>query len=206
MQVLIEKQAISPAMAHAVWATWPKDDWRGWHHYSGKDSEKWASKSADIPEAAKHALHEMVRLVGFRVERGCFPDWELYGAGLHMIKPGGYLRPHLDSAMMEATWWKREYSCVLSVNPEWDHDWGGQFRLYDELYIPRFNTLTLFRTTEESVHEVLPVTGPVPRCTLSIFFWSQAKPESERTAAYFLDHRQSKNEKQTDNRQTAAAD
>lgn len=184
--IKVENQAINRSMLEAVWATWPDDRWRGWHHYSGPDSEKYASKSAEIPRAAEHALHEMVRLVGFRVKHGAFPDWELYGAGLHMIKPGGYLKPHLDSAMMESTGWKREYSCVLNVNPHWEPEWGGQFRLGDNLYHPRFNQMILFKTTEDAVHEVLPVTGPVPRCTLSIFFWSQETPSDPRTSAKFF--------------------
>lgn len=167
--------AINPLLLNAAFATWPDKSWRGWHHYMGRDSEKYGTKSHhDIPPAAMACIMEMVA-VASRECVSVFPDLELHGAGMHMIQPYGYLRRHLDSSVMESTGWKREYSCVLSVNPEWRDKWGGEFILNGcKPVYPAFNQMILFRTTDESFHEVNQVVGPEPRCTLAVFFWSKS--------------------------------
>jgi Rps23 Pro-64 3,4-dihydroxylase Tpa1-like proline 4-hydroxylase len=179
---------INPSVLRAVWATWPGTDWRGWHHYSGPDSEKWGTRGPHVTPAASEAIRQMIDRIGDYVEHQAFPDLELHGAGMHMIRSGGYLRPHLDSSIMEATGWRREYSCVLCVNPEWQDDWGGEFVLHEtgESHFPKFNHLMMFETTETALHEVKQVNAPVPRCTLSVFFWSLRKPadETRKTARF----------------------
>lgn len=182
--------AINPLLLRAVWATWPERTWRGWHHYSGRDSEKYGTKSEhDLTPAVTKAMSQILNTVAMMLPSlsvNVFPDLEFHGAGMHMIMPGGYLSKHLDSSVMESTGWKREYSVVLGVNPEWHSDWGGEFVLGSDIVWPEFNQLIVFKTTETSWHEVKQVTGPVPRCTLALFLWSQEKPDDPtRTQARF---------------------
>lgn len=167
--------AINPALLNAAFASWPDKNWRGWHHYTGRDSEKYGTKSHhDIPPAAMACIMEMISLASRSCVADAFPDLELHGAGMHMIRPGGYLNRHLDSSVMESTGWRREYSCVLGVNPEWRDGWGGEFNLAGQDPVsPAFNQMILFRTTDDSFHWVNKVTGPEPRCTLAAFFWSR---------------------------------
>lgn len=182
------EEAVSPSLLLAAWATWPDAKWRGWHHYRGRDSEKYGTKSrGDIPYQHLRAIDLMIERVSGIVKPCAFPDYDLFGAGLHMIPPGGYLRKHLDSSMMESTGWKREYSCVLGVNPNWEKKWGGEFVLGDNAVRPAFNQMILFETTEDAYHEVREVTGPDARCTLAVFFWSEEAPtDLTRTNARFF--------------------
>ena len=172
----------------AAWATWPDRKWPGWHHYKSKDADKYGTKSRhDIPFASMSCIMDMIAVASSHVIEGCFPDLELHGAGMHMIPPGGYLRKHLDSSVMESTGWRREYSCVLGVNPHWG-GWGGRFVMDGEEPIsPEFNQMILFRTGEESFHQVTDVEGTVSRCTLAVFFWSHGSVGSNpRTQAKFF--------------------
>jgi Rps23 Pro-64 3,4-dihydroxylase Tpa1-like proline 4-hydroxylase len=185
--MLVIENAINSNLLRATWATWPGHYWNGWYHYSGVNAEKYATKSKhDVPHAAMACIMEMITVASDHVIPESFPDLDLHGAGLHMIPQFGYLRPHLDSSYMESTGWKREYSCVLSVNPEWNN-WGGKFILQGEEVAPKFNQLILFRTTEDSIHEVTDVKGPYPRCTLAVFFWSKNRDvnKSRPSAKFF---------------------
>lgn len=183
----IIQDAINHSLLHAVHATWPDVNWNGWHHYSGQDAEKYGTRSArDLSPLVTSCLYQMVEVASQYVEFGCFPDMELHGAGMHMLCPGGYLRKHLDSSVMESTGWKREYSCVLGVNPVWREQWGGRFVLDHTPSVPLFNQMVIFRTTENAYHWVEEVIGPEPRCTLAVFFWSKREPaDPSRTSARF---------------------
>lgn len=184
----IIENAINPLLLRSLWMSWPDTSSRIWHHYSDQHVEKYATRSHnDLPDLANKCLYQMVDAISPHVEDDVFADFMLYGAGMHMLPKGGFLGRHLDSSYMESTGWKREYSCVLSVNPEWKPDWGGQFILRDTVVEPEFNQLTLFKCTDDSFHEVLKVTGPERRCTLCIFLWSQ-NPQSEtiRNKAFFV--------------------
>lgn len=187
--MIIIDNAISSSLVRSLWAVWPDKQWSGWHHYKGRDADKYATKSRhDLPHVASLCLLEMARAVDDKVLDFTFPDFEMHGSGMHMIPSGGFLAKHLDSAVMESTGWRREYSCVLCVNPHWQDDWGGEFGIVGhDTVSPRFNRLILFRTTESSVHWVNRVTGPISRYTLSLFYWSECEPDdSTRTQARFF--------------------
>ena len=186
--MIVIENAINPHLLRAAWATWPDKKWRGWHRYSGRDAEKYGTKSHhDITTAANACLMQMITAASEYVIDEAFPDLELHGAGMHMIPPSGYLAKHLDSSVMVSTGWRREYSCVLGVNPEWDAGWGGEFVMNGEIVQPKFNQLILFETTDDSFHEVQKVRGPVTRCTLAVFFWSHGTVGlNPRTQAKFF--------------------
>jgi len=192
MHAVIENFA-PPALLNSVAATWPRDDWPHWHRYHDQHSVKLASKDAHrLPDAARLVVGWMagMNLHGL-CDRKCFPDLDLHGAGLHAILPGGHLARHLDGATHPLTGWRRELNAVLFVD-DWDPAWGGDLQFSDEharwteAIEPRFNRLVLFTTGEKAFHEVKPVTGPQPRRTLSLFWWSHATPESKRDRAEFV--------------------
>ena len=174
------KDAIDPYLLRALYACWPDESWRGWHRYNDKHANKYGSRSPkDLPSPAMPCIMQMIEAVTDCVDipNYCFPDLELPGAGLHMLPSGGYLRRHLDSSFMDSTGWKREYSCVLGVSPEWDcMTDGGEFILNETSVDPEFNQLVVFRTTETSYHEVLEVTGLRSRLSLCVFYWSEEEP------------------------------
>jgi Rps23 Pro-64 3,4-dihydroxylase Tpa1-like proline 4-hydroxylase len=186
MQII--NNAIDPLILRSLWHSWPDPNSRIWHHYSDKNAEKYATKShKDLPDIANRCIYSMIEAVSPYVSGDVFADLELHGAGMHMLTGGGFLSRHLDSSLMRSTGWKREYSCVLSVNPHWEDSWGGEFVLNETKVLPEFNQLTLFRCTDESFHEVLKVVGPQPRCTICVFLWSKNEQGDQiRDRAFFL--------------------
>ncbi len=74
--------------------------------------------------------------------------------------PGAVYRRHLDQFQGNE---QRQVSCILYLNPQWQHDFGGQLRIYldgaaDQPYIdvqPTGGTLVAF-LSGKFLHEVLP--------------------------------------------------
>lgn len=69
-------------------------------------------------------------------------------------RPGQYLMPHEDMDVAEG----RRYAFVINLSREWRPDWGGQLQFLDadgniaETFLPRWNTLSLFRVPQR--HQV----------------------------------------------------
>ena len=182
MQMQIIDDAVTGHLLRALSATWPGSTWRGWHNYADKNSVKRATRDAEqLPRAAWPCLYEIASYVN---HPKAFPDWELAGAGLHEIPPGGHLRRHLDSDIMLGTGWRRELSLVLFVDP-WRPEWGGSLVVREQIIEPKRNRLVIFACDDDAWHEVQPVTGPEPRRTLALFFWSTEPTDGLRKSACF---------------------
>jgi hypothetical protein len=188
---------ISPELLLAVAATWPRDDWPHWHRYRDQTADKFATKDADrIPPAAKLVIGELAKLpIRELLDVGpCFPDLDLHGAGLHMSQPGGYLGCHLDGATHPITGWSRVANAILFVD-DWQPEWGGALQMVDggqvvEECHPHRGRLAAFATSDTAWHQVSRVAGPVPRRTISLFWWSLSPAESTRDRAEFQDRLQ----------------
>lgn len=180
---------IPQTLVNAVAATWPRDDWPHWHRYHDRTADKYATKDASrITDAAKLVIGIMAEMdVGCNE---CFPDLDLHGAGLHMLKPGGFLGLHLDGAKHPLTGWSRIANAVLFID-DWLPEWGGELQMCREngetlqSVSPRKGRIAVFETTPTAWHRVTSVTGPAPRRTLSLFWWSQGIPDSDRDRALF---------------------
>lgn len=190
MHTIIENFA-PPALLRAVAATWPREDWPHWHRYQDSNSIKWASKDAHrLPDAARLVIAAMAQIDVSKFAPGVdvFPDLDLHGAGLNMIPPGGHLGLHLDGAVHPLTGWRRELNAVLFV----DDVGGGALEFWNapdgviqaKIY-PVRNRLVLFTTDSNSWHRVQVVPGPLPRRTISLFWWSTRPCESDRDHAEF---------------------
>jgi Rps23 Pro-64 3,4-dihydroxylase Tpa1-like proline 4-hydroxylase len=68
-------------------------------------------------------------------------------------RPGHFLKRHSDAHSGEG----REFAYVLNLTSRWEADWGGQLQFVDEAggviesFLPRFNTLSLFRVPADHV-------------------------------------------------------
>lgn len=185
--VLIRDDFAPPELLRAAAATWPRADWPYWHRYDDQCSRKFATRDPDrLPRAAQQLVDRIAELP---VGGDAFPDFDLHGAGLHMLPPGGFLGRHRDGARHPLTDWTRIANAILFID-EWQDDWGGQLCFYDDdgretaRVAPAFNRLALFRTPEVW-HSVLPVTGPVPRRTITLFWWSLQPSTQQRNRAEF---------------------
>jgi Rps23 Pro-64 3,4-dihydroxylase Tpa1-like proline 4-hydroxylase len=86
-------------------------------------------------------LADLAETVGCEIR----PDPDLYGGGIHVTDPGGYLTSHLDYAL-HPTGLERRINLVLFLNETWQPGWGGAFALYD-------------RSGKKQVKEILPEPG-----------------------------------------------
>jgi hypothetical protein len=183
--------AVPQHLLHALDACWPDPSWRGWHTYQDGNAIKRATRDAELlPRAAWPVLYAMAAAAAPR--DAWFPDWELHGAGLHEIPPGGHLSLHVDSQVMLSTGWRRERSVVLYLDDFTPGD-GGQFLLrdaidssIDQLRVwPKFNRLIHFDCTDDAWHAVSEVKCNRPRRSICLFFWSRRPASGNRPTALF---------------------
>jgi hypothetical protein len=105
------------------------------------------------------------------------PDTTLWGAGMHLMEPGGFLDLHLDSDHVHDK--LRRFNAVLFLN-HWEKSWGGFFQMFDHersfcsQIAPAFNRLVVFECSDISYHRVSKVTGPDDRKTLTAFWYTSA--------------------------------
>jgi Rps23 Pro-64 3,4-dihydroxylase Tpa1-like proline 4-hydroxylase len=167
---------------------WP---YRGkWDKEDGKGSKKWSrpklSKTArEVAEAIDVAMIEDATGI-----TGLFPDTELFGAGLHCIPAGGYLKMHVDFNQHPKGWHRRA-NVLIYLNEVWRDEWGGHLHLGLEnpkLIAPIGGRCVIFETNDESWHgHPHPLMCPedVQRRSLALYYYTQDPPsEPAHTTIY----------------------
>ena len=167
---------------------WP---YRGkWDKEDGKGSKKWSrpklSKTArEVAESIDLCFIE--EQTGFR---GLFPDPELFGAGLHCIPSGGFLKMHVDFNQ-HPKGWHRRVNVLIYLNEVWRDEWGGHLQLGLEspkLIAPIGGRCVIFETNDESWHgHPAPLMCPpnIQRRSLALYYYTQDPPsEPAHTTIY----------------------
>lgn len=199
--------AIDTVLAQTAHAEFPTLEWEHWHHYSDAIAEKRGqTPNAPLPKVFRDCIDAMVKRCKGITRDNCFPDHSLYGGGLHRIEQGGFLERHLDASLHAVHGWKREYSVILYLNPQWEPSDAGRFGMTHSLdplctsqetewIAPRFNRMTIFRTHEAARHQVEQYRGTHARKSLALFFFSLDEPQRPlRTTAQFDPRKESFNE------------
>ena len=116
-----------------------------------------------------------------------FPDLGHYGGGM-MLTPnsnneGGYLGMHVDAEVHGLhPDWRREYSAILCLSEEYDSSFD--VRLHDgknHTRIPyKFNTLNIFKCSENSWHGFPEITRGMDRKTVGLMYWSKMTDEDKK--------------------------
>jgi hypothetical protein len=191
--------AFAPELVRSAYAQWPPGDWPHWYSYSDEKTTKLATRDEyRLPPACRELINQMCALPISEITGidGLFPDFDLYGAGMHSIPSGGKLGVHLDGAKHPISGWKRQLSLVLFVNPEWETEWDGCLELWDNSgkeciskVEPRFNRLAIMAVGDDTYHgipgEVRCPAGEM-RKTLAVFHWSFDVADENRTRAEFV--------------------
>jgi hypothetical protein len=133
---------------------------------------------------------------------GLIPDPYFRGGGLHQIEPGGFLEIHADFNVHPKLHLDRRLNMLTYLNKGWRDEWGGHLELWDadihECHVkiaPRFNRTVVFSTTDTSFHgHPHPLAAPegVTRKSLSLYYYTVGRPESERSAPHNTIFRKSK--------------
>lgn len=172
--------------AEKVLAEFPESDaeWNHYHHYNEKklaitDIEKMGPTAQELYRAlmTDEFTKFMTKLTGIE---GLITDPELDGAGLHMIRNGGFLNLHTDFlAHTKQTHWSRQISFLIFFNKGCTEDWNANLELWNDersecvtSILPKFNRCAMFQCLKPSYHgHPTPLTAPDGRCRKSMAFY-----------------------------------
>jgi len=123
---------------------------------------------------------------------GLIPDPYFGGGGLHQIEPGGFLKIHSDFNVHPKLNLDRRANMLVYLNKDWKEEWGGHLELWNarmtecrQRILPLFNRTVIFSTTDTSYHgHPQPLTSPVPRKSVSLYYYTVGRPEEERSAPH----------------------
>lgn len=125
---------------------------------------------------------------------GLIPDPYFGGGGLHQIEPGGFLKIHADFNVHPKLHLDRRLNMLTYLNKGWRDEWGGHLELWDAdmrecrvRIAPQFNRTVVFSTTDTSFHgHPHPLKAPagVTRKSVSLYYYTAGRPESERSAPH----------------------
>jgi len=165
----------------AINAEWPED----WHKEDGKFNRKWSrDRLPPIAQAAADAVDIAMieRMTGIS---DLFADPKLFGAGLHCIPPGGFLKMHVDFNR-HPKGWHRRVNVLIYLNENWRDEWGGHLQLGlgndAKLIAPIAGRCVIFETNEQSWHgHPVPLACPdnVQRRSLALYYYTAEPPQGE---------------------------
>ncbi len=125
---------------------------------------------------------------------GLIPDPYFGGGGLHQIEPGGFLKVHADFNVHPKLKLDRRLNMLIYLNKDWRDEYGGHLELWDaamraprQRILPSFNRTVIFSTTDTSFHgHPHPLQSPpgVTRKSVSLYYYTAGRPESERSAPH----------------------
>lgn len=117
---------------------------------------------------------------------GLVPDPHFYGAGLHQIERGGFLKVHADFNLHPVTGLQRRLNLILFLNRDWSRSYGGALELWDptmtncvEAIEPVWNRCVVFDTSSTSFHghpEPLLCPEGRTRRSVSVYYYSRPDP------------------------------
>ena len=153
------------------------------------------SDFARLPPTARRLIEDLnsadflvflERLTGID---GLIPDPYLEGGGIHQIGTGGFLKIHTDFNFHSQLRLHRRINLLLYLNPDWEPEWGGALELWDAevteckaSYLPDFNRMVLFSTTDQSYHghpDPLACPDNVRRNSIALYYYTAERPSDE---------------------------
>lgn len=161
----------------AINAQWPNE----WLKEDGSFNRKWSRST--LPPAAQAVADQVTpewvsELTGIP---DLIADPELFGAGLHCIPAGGFLKMHVDFNR-HPNGWHRRVNVLIYLNEVWLSEWGGALQLGIGgvvKYMPKGGRAVIFETTDDSWHgHPKPLACPpeFQRRSLALYFYNREPP------------------------------
>lgn len=182
---------LSPSKRQEIFNDFPSASWPLWDKIGNPLQAKKLSceQIQAFPSSLSGLLHELnsgptlrflERLTGMD---GLMPDPHLWGGGLHLIQPGGYLWPHTDFLQGKTANFMRVINLILYVHPRWEAEMGGDFQIWNgdslaQSIVPKPGRCVIFKTDVQSIHGVSQVKGPFPRNSVALFYYQVMKGQS----------------------------
>jgi hypothetical protein len=117
------------------------------------------------------------------------PDPYFQGGGFHQIKPGGYLKLHVDFHKHKMMNLDRRINVLIYLNEDWEEEYGGHFELWEKdkskcvvRIAPHFNRMAIFSTTDFSWHghpDELTCPPDRSRKSMALYYYTNGRPDSE---------------------------
>lgn len=169
-------------------------------HYVNPNENKLASKGehrfGPMTKSFLHFLNSQTFLEFLQelsgIKETLIPDPYFEGGGCHQIKPGGFLKLHVDFHKHKLMNLDRRLNVLVYLNENWLEEYGGHFELWEKdmskavvKIAPLFNRLAIFSTTGDSWHgHPDPLTCPEDRSrkSLALYYYTNGRPEHEVSA------------------------
>ncbi|TVR82024.1 MAG: 2OG-Fe(II) oxygenase [Saprospirales bacterium] len=170
-------------------------------YYDNPNEKKHASKGelgfGPNTKTLVHFLNSQVFLEFLQeltgIKETLIPDPYFEGGGFHEIKPGGFLKIHVDFHKHRRMNLDRRLNVLIYLNEDWDESYGGFFELWEKdmsasvvKIAPLFNRMALFSTTGDSWHgHPDPLSCPPGRSrrSLALYYYTNGRPEHELDSA-----------------------
>jgi Rps23 Pro-64 3,4-dihydroxylase Tpa1-like proline 4-hydroxylase len=152
-------EALAAEFSHVA-----EDSWKHYHHYNERklaitDAGLMPPRTREVVDAlqTEQAIDFVSKLSGIE---GLISDPDLEGAGMHLVKQGGFLNVHTDFLThTKRRSWSRHINLLLYLNKDWEEAWQGNLELWDadlsecvHSVAPAFNRCVIFNTIEKSYH------------------------------------------------------
>lgn len=123
------------------------------------------------------------------IKEALIPDPYFEGGGFHQIKPGGFLKLHVDFHKHRKMNLDRRLNLLIYLNEDWKEEYGGHFELWERdmsksvvRISPLFNRMAMFSTTGDSWHghpDQLTCPEDRSRKSLALYYYTNGRPDSE---------------------------
>ena len=176
---------LRPSRQREIFDSFPSPSWAEWQSIGNRlQAEKLSNERIErFPASLATLVHElnsgpMVRLLEeFTGIAGLLPDPHLWGGGLHLTRPGGYLWPHTDFLQGQHPRLKRIINLILYAHERWEPGMGGDFQVWKggavaESISPTPGRCVILRTDPVSVHGVSQVRGRLDRKSVALFYYT----------------------------------
>ncbi len=170
--------------------------------YANPNEAKYASKGeykfGELTREFMHFLNSqpflefLQNLTG--IKETLIPDPYFEGGGYHQIKPGGFLKVHVDFHKHKSMQLDRRVNVLVYLNEDWKEEYGGHFELWAtdmsqcvKRIAPLFNRMAIFSTTDYSWHghpDKLTCPPDRSRRSLALYYYSNGRPDSEVNEAH----------------------
>lgn len=165
--------------------------------YANPNEEKHATKGefrfGDKSKAMMHFLNSQPFLMFLQnltgIKETLVPDPYFEGGGFHQIKPGGYLKIHVDFHKHKLMNLDRRLNVLVYLNEDWEEAFGGYFELWEKdmskcvtKILPLFNRMAIFSTTDYSWHghpDKLTCPPDRSRKSMALYYYTNGRPDSE---------------------------
>jgi len=166
-------------------------------HYANPNEVKYASsgiyrfgpKSREVFSYfnSQPFLEFLQHLTG--IKETLVPDPYFQGGGFHQIKPGGYLKLHVDFHKHKMMNLDRRINVLVYLNEDWEEEYGGHFELWEKdksackvRIAPLFNRMAIFSTTDFSWHghpDALTCPPDRSRKSMALYYYTNGRPDDE---------------------------